>query len=294
MFVLGGSFLPMPLANMADSYVVTARIPAPLPSSAAVITSPPDQSHFTNPLITVSGTCPADSAYVRIDRGVTPVGYAACQSGSFSLQITLAAGANTLTAHVFNSTDDEGPASNSVTVYYDPPVPDTLEPQPGGTPSPKPPRPLPAGKGGPALYLHIPYRYTVRAAPEIWLWEVTVGGGATPYVFDVEWGDGQTDHFVQAVTGQFSLGHTYTRPGSYQPLVRVTDAAGTVEVFQLVAVVRETSQFGMGISLPSIDPWIGWTAYVTILALICIFWAYEIRHLHRHVTHRRRLRHGHV
>lgn len=112
----------------AESYDVTATVPAALPSTPAFITSPTDQEHVTDSPITVSGTCPPNS-YVTIYRDGVLSGMASCISNTFSLQVSLVPGANELLAKVYNITNNEGPASPPITVYYDvvtpptPPVP---------------------------------------------------------------------------------------------------------------------------------------------------------------------------
>jgi len=129
LLLLGGGFIPSPFnfAAQTYSYDVTARVPAPLPSSPATITSPFDQQHVTDQTITVSGSCP-DNSYVKIFVGGAEAGVANCSGGAFSLPVTLAHGANTLTAKVYNITDDEGPSSGSITVFYDAPAPPPQNP----------------------------------------------------------------------------------------------------------------------------------------------------------------------
>jgi|GEM_PF-5103533 len=114
----------------ADSYIVNATVPAPLPSSPAFITSPTDQEHVSTSLITVSGTCPSNAAYVTIYRDNILSGMSPCTNNTFGMQLSLAPGANQLLAKVYNITNDEGPASTPITVYYDivtPPVPPVPE-----------------------------------------------------------------------------------------------------------------------------------------------------------------------
>lgn len=124
LLLLGGGFLPSPFYAQAvsSSYDVSARVPAPLPSGPATITSPFDQQHVTDPSVTVSGSCP-DNSYVKIFNGADVAGIASCTTNAFSVPISLNPGANTLTAKVYNSTDDEGPTSPSITIFYDAPAP---------------------------------------------------------------------------------------------------------------------------------------------------------------------------
>lgn len=113
---LGVFFSPTALAQ--QDLNVLAKVNAPLPTNPAVITSPYDQQHFTAPNITVEGTC-GDGAYVTLYRNSAMAGIGTCTGGSFSITIELTTGANILQAKVYNSTDNEGPVSPTVTVYLD-------------------------------------------------------------------------------------------------------------------------------------------------------------------------------
>lgn len=97
---------------------VSAKVSAALPSSPAVITSIVDQQHVSSSALTVAGTCPTAS-YVKLIQNGQPAGVSQCTSGIFGIQTSLAPGPNTLQVQVYNLTDDPGPASGVVTIYYD-------------------------------------------------------------------------------------------------------------------------------------------------------------------------------
>jgi hypothetical protein len=113
----------------AESYDVTAKVSAALPATPAFITSPFDGEHVSTALITVSGTCPSAS-YVTVYRDGILSGMSPCIGNTFSMQLSLTPGANQLLAKVYNVTNDEGPASPPITVFYDtanpptPPIPE--------------------------------------------------------------------------------------------------------------------------------------------------------------------------
>lgn len=107
--------------SQAVSYDVTATVAAPSLTSPAVISNPANQQHVTEEVVPVSGTCP-NSSYVKLYRNGEFAGTAICEGGGFNIQTTLSLGANELQARVFNFTDNEGPVSGVVTVYYDLPV----------------------------------------------------------------------------------------------------------------------------------------------------------------------------
>ena len=54
----------------------------------------------------------------------------------------------------------------------------------------------------------------------------TLDGGSGPYGLVVSWGDGTSSTSSVAGPGPFSLPHDYVEPGSFSPVVTVTDAAG--------------------------------------------------------------------
>ena len=115
--------LASPLTTQADTLDVTARIDAPLPTSPAIITSPLDQQHLDASPIIVSGTC-GDGAYVILYLNGAVAGTGVCTSGNFSIQASVVTGENKLQAKVYNSTDNEGPQSPTVTcLLYTSPSP---------------------------------------------------------------------------------------------------------------------------------------------------------------------------
>lgn len=102
----------------AASYEVTATVPAVPPSGPATIVSPADAQHFSAAPIMVSGTCPA-ATYVKLYRDNTFSGVSTCTNLQFQIQTDLTAGTNVLQAKVYNVTNQEGPQSPGITVYYD-------------------------------------------------------------------------------------------------------------------------------------------------------------------------------
>jgi hypothetical protein len=118
--LLLSSLLPVAQSN-AQSYDVTAKVAPPPPTSPAIITAPSNFEHFTTPIITVEGTCSADTGYVVISRNGATLGMPLCENGVFSVEIKLEPDANILQAAAFNG-GGEGPLAPPITVYYDPPL----------------------------------------------------------------------------------------------------------------------------------------------------------------------------
>jgi hypothetical protein len=111
-FIVGSTF-----KAGADSLTVTATVHAQIPTQPAVITSFTDQ-HTTDAGADVGGTCPADT-YVKVYRNDEFAGVAQCDAQMFHVQVGFVPGVNKLQARVYNITDDEGPQSSPITVYYD-------------------------------------------------------------------------------------------------------------------------------------------------------------------------------
>ena len=291
LLLLGGGFIPLPIQGFGQAYDinVSAKVAAPIPTDPAVITNPHDGDHTTDPTITISGSCPADT-YVTVYVGDRVAGTSICNGGEFSVQVTLSPGANIIKAQVYNKPDDAGPSSSAITVYYD--VPAAHTPQPGQSGS----APTPAAGGG-GLTLDIPYAFTAKNTHDVWEWNITIGGGVLPYTLTINWGDGVIERITRDDSSPFTRSHAYDRQGTYQPLFSVRDSANNGASVQLAAEVRErptplvqllNSVFG------EINPGLVGAAYVIIFGFIGVFWAFEIRHFKRYLDRKRRLRHRHV
>lgn len=229
-----------PLVN-ADDIHITATVPGPIPTSPAIITSPADQTTFDSPEITVKGTCPPEGAYITLLRNSVSAGVAPCTAGNFELTISLVVGANELQALVYNVTDNPGPGSSIVTVYYSPPQPIIPVDQPAALPLPifelpaNPLTPLPASDTFSLEYI---YKYQVRNVGQPWHWDILAHGGETPYRLSVDWGDGTQSTFGPTSDHTIPLTHTYEKAGVYTPIIRGVDQTGARATLQLLAIVN--------------------------------------------------------
>lgn len=274
------------------SFDVTAKVAAPLPASPAIITSPQDQDRFTQPNITVLGSCPNDS-YVKVFQNDQLVGVSPCTGQEFSVVTTLSPGANVLRAQVYNLTDDEGPASPSITVYYDAPQPPAPEPTPVPTPRPTTPTkpenltPQPEKAATPGLTIVLErYRYQRLKPNQPWQWNIAVRGGDKPYKIMIDWRDGAKQPLESVSEDFFEIAHTYIANGSYLPFIIATDSAGRSASLQLYADVHSDP-----VVIPHaqtiMSPWIMWSLYAGLTLVIAQFWWWEVRAWHRrHKTRR--------
>ncbi len=236
--------LAIPLAARADTLDVTAKVDAPLPTSPAIIISPVDQQRFTASPITVTGTC-GDGVYVVLYKNGVVAGTGACTGSNFSIQITLTLGANVLQAKVYNSTDNEGPSSPTITVYLD-----TIQPEPSVPPVfAIPPGDLQQNNTpllqGQFFILYSPEKYRTYKTDEIWKGEISVHGGTKPYSITVDWGDETLLHYNQATSDPFDITHAFKKPGIYQPIIHAKDAAGLTTSLQLFVVVTKPAVYDL-------------------------------------------------
>lgn len=197
------------------SYGVEATKPQPPPTQGATITTPGNGSSFANSPITVNGICPKGLLVQVYNNGVM-VGSIMCNNGSFSLQVSLFAGTNELTAIVYDDLEQAGPVSNTVTVTYT----DTRFTAFGAL-------------------ITLTSSYGRRSAPvgNPLTWPLQLSGGTGPYAFSIDWGDGTKPELKsQALAGIVTLSHVYKKAGIYQVNITVTDVNGVSAFLQVTAV----------------------------------------------------------
>lgn len=166
----------------AASYSVHGEVLAPIPAAPAIITSPSDNQQLSPQVQMVSGTCPNDT-YVKVSDNSALSGIGVCdQNGTFQVSVSLSSGLNVLTAQVYNVTDNPGPSSSPVDVYYYPPVP----------PSPIPAASSPNGTANPASTFVSPITvnllqvdrgipFNPAKQPQLISYKPTLTGTAPPY-----------------------------------------------------------------------------------------------------------------
>ena len=141
-----------------------------------------------------------------------------CKNGSFSLQVSLFAGVNELSAMVYDELDQTGPVSNIVTVNYT----DTSFAEFGSL-------------------ITLTSSYGRRSAPtgsEL-DWPLQLSGGTGPYAFSIDWNDGRASELKsQSLAGLVTTAHTYKKAGIYQVNVKVSDVKGVSAFLQVIAVAN--------------------------------------------------------
>ena len=206
--------LPTP-APKPGSYGIEATKKQPPPTQGATITTPGNGASFTTSPITVNGICP-NGLLVQVYNNGVMVGSALCTNGSFSVQVSLFAGINELSALVFDDLEQAGPPSNIITVNYN----DTRFTAFGAL-------------------VTLTSSYGRRSAPAgtALTWPLQLSGGSGPYAFSIDWGDGTKPELKsQALSGIVTISHVYTKAGIYKVNITVTDANGVSAFLQVIAV----------------------------------------------------------
>lgn len=207
---------------------VTGRVPAPALTQPAVITNVTDGGSFSETPIHIVGTCPLNS-YVSIYTNDFFRGSVICSgTGNFEIDADLFLGQNSLSARAYNVTDDEGPRSASLTVFYNPTVPTVSTSTP--------------------LVLTTNHKYKGATVGQIVDLILDIKGGIPPYALSVDWGDGQQSVISKKDAGEIIAGHIYKKPGtgedhSYTIKVTAADNEGTKVLLQLFVIIN-SSNFG--------------------------------------------------
>ena len=255
----------LPLASHA--YAITnpqnngvglqCEVAAPAPTVAASIVSPANGANFTAVPITLTGSCPANTLVKIFKNGVFG-GAVACQAGAYSIQVDLFSGQNELKATVYDSLNQAGPDSKTVTVNYSNSV------------------------ANPTLssLVTLTSNFGQRGAnPKQELnWPIIISGGSAPYAVSVDWGDlTPADVYSQTAVGQFTIKHTYQQAGLFKVLIKAVDQNGVSAFLQLSGVangqVVQSSVAGASTTkTPSVSS-VTWQVFAfSFSAIIVTFW----------------------
>lgn len=260
-FVVGVSqaqaLTPIPPPDpIPGSYGLEATKPTEPPKVGATISTPGNGSNFSTSPITVTGICP-QGLLVEIYNNNVMVGAVMCEDGSFSIEVSLFAGANEIKARVYDDLNQVGPESNVMTVNYN----NTSFTAFGEL-------------------ITLTSSFGRRAAPvgTTLTWPLQLSGGTGPYAFSIDWGDGSRAELKsQALPGDVNIQHTYKQAGIYYVSIMVTDSNGVSAFLQLVAVssgeadsaVVNGRTSGQGDAKPEI---LWWPMVVLLLLLLPTYW----------------------
>ena len=254
-----------PAVNPQDGAIgFVGVVPGPPPSVAPTILSPRDGQVFTSVPVTISGTCQS-GLLVSISSQDVFVGSTTCDShGAYNLLIDLFAGVNRLVARHVDSLGQTSPDSNAVTVNYHPPSFNS------------------GGKVTPQLFIQSDAAVLGGSPGQAINWKVSIVGGTAPYAVSFDWGDGKSDLVSRSQSGPVSASHAYSQPGTYQVLIRVTDANNNAAFIQVVTVVNgPVAATASGSSNTSLKAGVllAWPIYVLAGLLVLTFWLGERREI---------------
>ncbi len=210
----------------SGSIQLSGTVPGPPPTQAAVITSPVNGQHFTNSLITVSGTCAAD-LFIDVYRFGIQAGSTLCnENGTFSLTITLVPGNNDLMARSSDSFGRYAPDSNVVNVVYDAPAVPVI---PGSR-----------STGRPFLLYLAPLQRGVSANVVLKI-SYDISGGNPPYAAAIAWGDNTPPEVVSLdKEGNYQASHTYKSTGTHIVSITATDLVHRQAYIESTVIVNGT------------------------------------------------------
>ncbi len=213
----------------SGSIPITATVPGPAPTTPATISSPTTGITTTSATIIVSGTCGAD-LLVRIYRNDIFAGSTYCSaSGTFTIEVSLATGKNDLRALNYDTLDQAGPTSPTVSVTYTPKTTTTTT-----TSNNK----LPVETN---ILFEIDYHLRQLEPNQSAGWEAKITYGRPSYTLVVQWGDKTTETKQITDNNSFKLNHTYQNAGKYVITFSVQDADGNKTRLQIAVTVNGTA-----------------------------------------------------
>ena len=253
---------------------IKGSVPSAPPGTAPTIVQPANGQTFTNLPITVSGFC-TKGLLVKIFANNIFVGAVHCDSGSYSLQISLFSGRNDLVAKQFDAFDQSSPDSNTVTVNFND---QQFNPF-----------------GGSLLSLTSNYAERGANPGEKLTWPIILSGGTGPYAISVDWGDNKAPDLISTqFGGTIELSHTYDAAGIYRVIVKATDKNGLTAFLQLVGIangaVTSSTSGGNGVQIQTIVKVLWLPAVICIPLIFISFWLgrrYELATLRKHLEQQR-------
>jgi hypothetical protein len=200
--------------SQSSGFGIAGTITSPPPTSAATITTPTNGQTFTTVPVTVSGIC-TNGLLIKIFINTIFSGAADCVGNSYSISVDLFIGTNNIIAEDYDSLNQAGPPSNTVTVTY------VNNSETAGS------------------LINLTSNYAkIGANPGSTLtWPIDISGGTAPYAISVNWGDGKQPSLIsQTTSGSLNLTHIYSIAGVYDVTINATDSVGGVAFLQLVGV----------------------------------------------------------
>jgi|SRR5579859_1537213 len=134
-----------------------------------------------------------------------------------------------------------------------------------------------------APHLSFDHTYQSRHSGQATVWNVNITSGVAPFVVDIAWGDGATQHLVRQDGAGFTLTHTYTSSDSNTYLITLTttDARHAQSKVQVIAAINlsvvtaasvlktdgSASSFNAFLAEVQQRLWLIWPAYMVVVLM---------------------------
>lgn len=251
----------------AGSIGLSGVVPGKPPTTAATIRTPTPGQRFSTSPITVSGSCPKNTLVELFKNDIFAGSTVCTDNGTYSLEVDLLIGQNTLVARVYDALNQPGPDSNTVVVFYDA-LPLQSDPLTS------------FNFGGNQLLLNTSAVFRGVFPEETLTVPVDVLGGRPPYAIGVEWGDTVTKMVPRNDNATFNVTHTYKKAGTFQVVFQATDADGRVAFLTVAAIVNGQPDPAAAGTTPVATPnqlLLLWPLYTGAFAVVTSFWLGEQR-----------------
>jgi hypothetical protein len=252
----------------AGSIGLSGTVVGKPPTIAAQITAPPNGQHFSTSPVTIAGTCPKETL-VEVFKNDIFAGSTACTTtGSFTIDIDLLFGQNTLIARVYDALNQAGPDSNTVVVYYD-----VLPGQASAINS--------LDFGGPQLLLNTDAVFRGSFPNQEMSMPIDIIGGTPPYAINIQWGDANNKVVSRSDNTAFKIGHAYQKAGTYQITIQGSDGNGRVAFLTVASIINGQPDVAVTATTAKTDTLsklvLLWPLYTSTVAILVSFWLGERR-----------------
>lgn len=226
--LVAGLLLLLPAGSaLADSYDVSAKVPAPLPADLPVITTPDNNSVQDKQQVPITGTCIIidPQLIVVLERDGATIGSGVCRSdGTFSITIDLVLGRNIIRVKFMTITGESGGYGAPISLLYAPASVAVEKNQPVAK------NEIPAKSSLGPLVLTLDYDFVTYSTSQNTPIKITVSGGVPPYRIFIAWGDSSSTREDLSNPGSFIVNHLYRSvpDQAMKLLVKVQDTAGTI------------------------------------------------------------------
>ena len=271
------SFVSASPGPASSSISLTGIMPEKPPTVAASISSPNSQQVFYSSPITVSGNCPKNTIVEVFTNNIFAGSTPCTDTGTYSLQISLLYGSNSITSIDYDALNQAGPASQPISVTYNAqaPISDLLSN---------------INFTGTQLILNSQAVFRGTFPGQTVYIPINILGGVPPFAINVEWGDNKNQVIPSNNNTTINASHTYSRPGTYKVTIQASDNQQRIAFLTIAVIVNGpltngtygpqstnlTSSNGSSSSLSS-KLVVLWPMYAISATLVISFWLGEKR-----------------